>query len=142
MLLRQAGLVRQFSLARKSLLGSVGAAVIAVAATVSAVAERTALAVTSEMGHGAWVRQARLMNVAAASRAAGQGVASYYTGASRQVWLVWIGGPWRMLRCITATACPLKLNQVYCDAIDARTGFDYGLGWERAYQHQVTPSHR
>jgi hypothetical protein len=108
----------------------------------AAVAERTALAVASDMGPGARILQARLMSVAAASKAAGQRVASYYTGDSREVWLVWIRGPWRLFSCITATACPVKLNQVYYDAIDARTGFDYGSGWERGYQHRVTRPHR
>jgi hypothetical protein len=176
MLLRQAGLVRQFSLARKWLLGPVGVAVIAVAGTVSAVAvaasaprlgaraptprlhsvppsvqthyvprpyisatlaERTALAVASEMGPGARVLQARLMSVAAASKATGDRVASYYTGDSRKVWLVWLRGPFRVVSCITATACPVKLNQVFYAAIDARTGFDYGVGWNRAYERGV-----
>ncbi len=98
-------------------------------------AEHTALAVASAMGPGARVLQARLMSVAAASKATGDRVASYYTGDSREVWLVWLRGPFRLFSCITATACPLKLNQVFYAAIDARTGFDYGVGWSRSYQH-------
>jgi hypothetical protein len=104
----------------------------------AAVAERTALAVASAMGPGARVLQARLMSVAAASKATGDRVASYYTGDSREVWLVWLRGPFRMISCITATACPVKLNQVFYAAIDARTGFA-GVGWRPAYQHGVTP---
>lgn len=101
----------------------------------AAVAERTALAVASEMGPGARVLRARLMSVGAASKATGDRVASYYAGDSRDVWLVWLRGPFRMINCITDTACPVKLDQVYYAAIDARTGFDYGVGWHRAYQH-------
>jgi hypothetical protein len=100
----------------------------------ASVAERTALEFASTMGPGARVLQAQLMNVAAASKATGDRVAGYYTTDSREVWLVWIRGPWRILNCITATACPLKLNQIYYTAIDARTGVEYGAGWERAYQ--------
>jgi hypothetical protein len=171
-LLRQAALVRQLSLARKWLLASASVAVIAVAGTVgavagaagrpaarlhsvppsialahykparfisAAVAERTALAVASAMGPGARVLQARLTSVSAASKATGHRVASYDTGDSREVWLVWLRGPFRMVSCITATACPLERNQVFYAAIDAKTGFDYGLGWSPSYQHRATP---
>jgi hypothetical protein len=103
------------------------------------VAERTALAVASAMGTGARVLQARLMNVAAANKATGDRVASYGAGDAREVWLVWLRGPFRMISCITATACPVKGNQVFYATVDAKTGFDYGLGWSPSYQHRVTP---
>jgi hypothetical protein len=108
----------------------------------AAVAERTALEFGSKMGPGARVLQAGLMSAAAASRATGDRVAGYYTGDSREVWLVWIRGPWRILDCLTATACPLKLNQIYYAAVDATTGIEYGAGWKRAYQHGLTLSRR
>ena len=108
----------------------------------AAVAVRTAVEFGSEMGPGARVLQARLMSVAAASRATGDRVAGDYAGDSGEVWLVWIRGPWRILNCITATACPVRLSQIYYAAIDARTGVEYGAGWKQAYQHRVTLSRR
>ena len=88
----------------------------------AATAERTALESGSRMGPGARVLQARLMSVAAAGRATGVRVAGSYAGDSGEVWLVWIRGPWRILNCITASACPVRLSQIYYVAIDARTG--------------------
>jgi|HubBroStandDraft_6_1064221.scaffolds.fasta_scaffold281694_3 hypothetical protein len=38
-------------------------------------------------------------------------LAGYYSGNSGEVWLVWIRGPWRIVNCITATACPLALSR-------------------------------
>ncbi len=105
----------------------------------AAVADRTALAIASAMGPGARVLQAQLMSVTAASKATGDRVASYETSPSRQVWLVWMRGRFRMISCITSTACPLKSNQIYYVAIDARTDSDYGVGWRPSYQRGATP---
>lgn len=101
----------------------------------AAVAERAALASAAEMGPGADVLEARLMTVAAASKAAGIQVAGNETSDSREVWLVWMRGSYRILNCITATACPTKFNQIFLEAIDAKTGFVVGEAWMKTYQH-------
>lgn len=85
------------------------------------------------MGAGARVVSTSLMSVQAATKATGREVASYFTGPTREVWLVWVKGPFRILNCIQNGKCPTRQNQLYFIAIDAKTGVNYDIGWARSY---------
>ena len=91
------------------------------------------------MGPGARVLQVRLMSVAAASKLIGSPGTNFGARASRHVWLVWMRGTWLSFSCITATACPPKHNWVFYAAINASTGVDPLMGWNRADQHGPIP---
>lgn len=101
----------------------------------SAAAERIALAVGREMGPGAQVVSASLLSVAEASEETGDQIALSFTGATREVWLVWMRGPVRILNCIQAGACPTRPDQLYYVPINAKTGVNAGMGWSRSYPH-------
>lgn len=96
-------------------------------------AERNAMSVADAMGAGSQVVSATIMTVAAADRVTGQQVASDLTDADRQVWLIWLRGPYRILNCIKAGACPTRPHALYYIAVDARTGTVYGVGWRVSY---------
>ena len=98
-------------------------------------AQRAALSVAGEMGAGARVVSASIVSVAAASKATGQRVASYFSGSTRDVWLVWVRGPWKILNCIQPSSCLTKPDQLYYIVIDAKTGMSYGMGWRQTYPH-------
>lgn len=89
-------------------------------------AEAIAMEVADRMGSGAQVVAAKLESVATASSDAGFRVATLDTSTSREVWLVWIVGPY-VSGCLTAS-CPARSNVLYSVAIDATTGTVDGLG--------------
>jgi len=89
-------------------------------------AEADAMQVANRMGSGAQVIDAKLESVATASTDAGFRVATFETSTSREVWLVWIIGPYQG-GCLTST-CPARSNVLYNVTIDATTGTVYGVG--------------
>ncbi len=89
-------------------------------------AEADAMQVATRMGSGAQVVAATLESVATASRDAGFRVATFETSTSREVWLVWIVGPYQG-DCLTST-CPVRSNLLYNVTIDATSGTVYGVG--------------
>ena len=89
-------------------------------------AEADAMQVANRMGSGAQVVAAKLESVAAASTDAGFRVATFETSTSREVWLVWIVGPYQG-GCLLS-ACPVRSNVLYNVTIDATSGTVYGVG--------------
>lgn len=90
-------------------------------------AEAIALLQADQVGSST-VLGAKLENIAAAERDAGEEVATLNVGGDVMVWLVWLQGPYDA-GCITADSCSGVQNRVFWMSIDAKSGRIYAGGF-------------